>query len=288
MPAVPTPFREDGAFAPELLSGVLEELGETGIAGCLILGSNGEAFSLTDAERREVLETARRSVPARLFFLAGCGAESTRLALDRVREAAAAGADAALVLTPHYLKGSFRPEGYYEHYARLADAAPIPIYAYNIPQFTGVALEVGIVARLAAHPNFHGMKDSSGNITYLSQIVAAAGPEFRVLAGSDKVLASAALMGAAGAVLALANVAPERCVRLLELCRAGKWDEAAHLQSSLIPVGTAVTTRFGVPGLKAGMRLLGRDAGSPRLPLLPLPGAETREIEATFREAGML
>src|SRR5438552_4739911 len=143
LPAVPTPFREDGAFAPELLSGVLEELGKTGIAGCLILGSNGEAFSLTDAERREVLETARRSVPARLFFLAGCGAESTRLALDRVREAAAAGADAALVLTPHYLKGSFRPEGYYEHYARLADAAPIPIYAYNIPQFTGVALEVG-------------------------------------------------------------------------------------------------------------------------------------------------
>jgi 4-hydroxy-2-oxoglutarate aldolase len=287
LPAVPTPFRGD-APAPELLERLIAALVPTGLAGFLVLGSNGEAFSLTDAEREDVLRAARRVIPKSQFFLAGCGAESTHVALARVAQAADCGADAALVLTPHYLRAWMSAEGYFRHFAGLADAAPLPIYLYNIPQFTGVTLDVDTVARLSAHPNIHGMKDSSGNVTYLTQVVAAAGRNFALLAGSDKVLASALLMGAAGGILALANVAPRECVQLYDLCRAGRWDEAARLQSRLLPMGTAVTTRFGVPGLKAGLRLLGLDAGEPRLPLLPLADVEVAEVESVFRAGGLL
>ncbi len=287
LPAVPTPFVED-RLETGLLEALIEQLASTGLHGFLILGSNGEAFSLTDPERREGLKCARRAIPRDKFFLAGCGAESTHLALERVKEAADAGADAALVLQPHYLKGSFREDGYLEHFARLADRSPIPIYLYHIPQFTGVSMEPETAGRLSLHPNIHGLKDSWGNITWLTRAITASGPDFHVLCGSDKVLASALLMGARGAVLALANVAPEECVKLFDLCRAGRWDEAAQLQARLIPVGSIVTTRFGVPGLKAGLRLLGRDAGAGRLPLLPLSEAQVQEIAGAFRAGGLL
>ena len=287
LPAVPTPFVEDRLDTGKL-GRLIESLVPTGLAGFLILGSNGEAFSLTDQERREVLQAARRAIPQGKFFLAGCGAESTHLALERIREASDCGANAALVLQPHYLKGSFVEQGYVEHFNRLADHSPIPIYLYHIPQFTGVSLEPETVGKLSRHPNIHGLKDSWGNITWLTRAVSAAEPEFHVLCGSDKVLASAFLMGARGAVLALANVAPEECVKLHGLCAAHRWEEAAQLQARLIPMGSIVTTRFGVPGLKAGLRLLGRDAGEGRLPLLPLSAAQVEEIESTFRSGGLL
>ena len=287
LPAVPTPFVDERLDTGKL-SALIEALAPTGLSGFLILGSNGEAFSLNDSERREVLQAARRAIPGEKFFLAGCGAESTSLALERIREAAECGANAALVLQPHYLKGSFLEQGYVEHFTRLADQSPIPIYLYHIPQFTGVSLEPETVGRLSRHPNIHGLKDSWGNVTWLSRAVAAAAPEFHVLCGSDKVLASALLMGARGAVLALANVAPEECVHLYELCASQRWEEAARLQHRLIPVGTVVTTRFGVPGLKAGLRLLGREAGEGRLPLLPLTAVQVEEIESAFRSGGLL
>ena len=287
LPAVPTPFRDDAPSAA-LLEGLIAALVPTGLSGFLVLGSNGEAFSLTDAERGEVLRAARRAIPKDRFFLAGCGAESTRVAAERVAQAAGAGADAALVLTPHYLRAHMRPAGFERHFTELAERAAIPIYLYNIPQFTGVSLDVEVVARLARHPKIQGMKDSSGNVTYLTQVVGAAGPDFALLAGSDKVLAAALLMGAAGGILALANVAPRECVQLHDLCRAGRWDEAARLQARLLPMGTAVTTRFGVPGLKAALALLGRDAGEPRLPLLPLTDPERAEVAGILRAGGVL
>jgi 4-hydroxy-2-oxoglutarate aldolase len=287
LPAVPTPFL-DGAAAPGLQERLIEALVPAGLSGFLVLGSNGEAFSLTDAERGEVLRAARRAIPAGKFFLAGCGAESTHVARERVAQAADCGADAALVLTPHYLRSCMRPEGFERHFSELADAATIPVYLYNIPQFTGVTLDVGVVGRLSRHPNIHGMKDSSGNVTYLTQVASAAAAGFALMAGSDKVLAAGLLMGAAGGILALANVAPRECVELYELCRAAHWEQASGLQSRLLPVGTVVTSRFGVPGLKAGLRLLGLEAGEPRLPLLPLTAAETAEVAAVFRAGGLL
>src|SRR5512141_2120081 len=166
LPAVPTPFR-GGEPGLDLLERLIESLAPTGLAGFLVLGSNGEAFSLTDAERGEVLKAARRAIPRDKVFLAGCGAESTPVAAERVAQAAAAGAGAALVLTPHSLRSCMRPEGFYRHFSELADAAKLPVYLYNIPQFTGVTLDVDVVARLSRHPNVHGMKDSSGNVTYL-------------------------------------------------------------------------------------------------------------------------
>jgi 4-hydroxy-2-oxoglutarate aldolase len=287
LPAVPTPFRA-GEADPGTLERLIEGLVPTGLSGFLVLGSNGEAFSLTDAERAEVLGAARRAIPKEKFFLAGCGAESTRVAAERVAQAAGCGADAALVLTPHYLRSCMRPEGFARHYEELAEVAALPIYLYNIPQFTGVTLDPAVVERLSRHPNIHGMKDSSGNVTYFTQVATAAAPGFALMAGSDKVLAASLLMGAAGGILALANVAPRECVELYSLCRAGRWDEASKLQARLLPVGTAVTTRYGVPGLKAGLGLLGREAGEPRLPLLPLTGAETAEVAGVFRSGGLL
>ncbi len=286
-PAVPTPFERD-ELRPDLLGALIAKLVPMGLHGFLILGSNGEAFSLNDAERDTVLRTAREAIPKDRFMLAGCGAESAKVALERVKEAAAAGADGALILTPHYLKGSFRKESLFEHFTRVADGSPIPTYLYNIPQFTGVTIDVEVVARLSQHPNIHGMKDSSGNVTYHASVAAVKDQAFDLFAGSDKVLVPSLLMGASGGILAVANVAAARCLELYELARAGSWPEAACKQAALLKVGTMVTTRFGVPGLKAALKLLGMDAGEPRLPLLPCSAAEESEIRTTFQAAGLL
>jgi 4-hydroxy-2-oxoglutarate aldolase len=186
------------------------------------------------------------------------------------------GADCALVVTPCYFKGSMKPQILYEHFIAVAESSKIGILLYNVPQFTGINMEPELVARLSEHPNIIGIKDSSGNIGQLSEIVHLSRKGFAVFVGSAPVFFPALCVGAAGGILAVAQVAPQTCVNILNLFKKGKMDDARTLQSRMTPLAKAVTTKYGIGGLKMAMDLAGYFGGNPRPPLMRL-GKEVQE-----------
>ncbi|MGH7408954.1 MAG: dihydrodipicolinate synthase family protein [Candidatus Methylomirabilales bacterium] len=287
LPPVTTPFAPDGGLALERLAANLTAWHETALSGYLILGSNAEAVTLTEEEKLRILETARAHIPRDRLLLAGTGEEGTAATIALTRAAARLGADAALVVTPGYYKGQMRSRELIAHYTAVAEASPIPVLIYNVPQFTGVTVEPEVVARLAEHRNIVGMKDSAGNVTTLTEYLRLAPEGFAVFVGSAAIFYAGCALGACGGILALANATPRACVELYSLAREGKGAEAAALQRRLLPAVRALTTRFGIGGLKHAMDLLGYYGGPPRPPLLPPTQAEQAEIRKALTESGL-
>ncbi len=180
-----------------------------------------------------ILATVRESAEEEKKLLAGAGAESTAETIERTKRAAELGYDAALVKTPHYYKPAYKPEVLITHFRHVADESPIPVMLYSIPQFTGISLAAADVAALAEHPNIMGIKDSSGNVQGIGEIIGATPPAFQVLVGSAASMYPSLAIGARGAILALACALPEKCVALFELFRQGHHEQARELQSIL-------------------------------------------------------
>ena len=287
-PPIPTPFDAQEEVALGALIETLERWNQYDLAGYVVLGSNGEAVYLTGQEKLHVLETVRRAIPADKLMIAGTGCESTRETIALTRQAAQVGADAALVLTPHYYGSKMTPDSLVRHYQAVADGSPIPILLYNVPGFTHVDVDAATIARAAQHTNVAGIKDSGGNLAKLADVVRLTGPDFQVLAGSAGFFLAGLAVGAVGGVLALANVAPQECIGIHRLFKAGQWEEAAELQRRLVPVNAAVTARFGVAGLKAAMDMLGYYGGPVRPPLLDLTDAERHVLRGILVEGGVV
>jgi 4-hydroxy-2-oxoglutarate aldolase len=266
----------------------LEHWNTYDLAGYVVLGSNGEAVYLSAQEKQRVLETARRAIPADKVLIAGSGGESTRETIAQTRRAAEAGADVALVITPHYYGGKMTPEALARHFQAVAESSPIPIVLYNVPKFTHVDMDATTVARLAQHPNVVGVKDSGGNVAKLADVVRLAAPDFQVLAGSAGFFLAGLMLGAVGGVLALANVAPQQCIDVYRLSLAGQWDQAAELQRLMVPVNAAVTAHFGIAGLKAALDMLGYYGGPVRSPLLDLTESECSSLRDILTTGGVL
>lgn len=288
-PPVPTFFGEDEALELDTLREHIRRLRERGIGNFVALGSNGEAVHLDAEERRAVIAAIREAAGAEAQVLAGAGAQSTRETIALCRLAAEAGADVALVLPPFYYRGQMNGVALRGHFLAVADASPLPVMIYNMPaNAAGVDLDAETVVTLSAHPNLIGMKDSAGNTAKLAEIVAGAREGFAVLAGSAGFLLPALAVGATGAVAALANVAPEACLRLLALFEEGRLAEARQLQARLVPVNTAVTSGYGVAGLKAALQFVAHYGGEPRRPLAPLGEAERVRLRSLLAEADLL
>jgi 4-hydroxy-2-oxoglutarate aldolase len=290
-PPVPTPFDAQGEIAPSQLAANLGRLAAAALSGFIILGSNGEYVYLDEAEKRALFEAARQAIPADRLFIAGTGAESTRLALRLTLAAAEAGADAAIVITPAYYKPAMGHEAQVSHFTSLADASPIPLILYNMPAYTGLDLAAGTVLKLAEHPNIIGLKESSGNVVKIGEIcreVSARSLDFAVLAGSASFLQAAVAVGASGGVVATANVAPEHCIEVYHLAKGDRPDQPAQaardLQHRILPLNAAVTTRFGVAGLKYAMEKVRLYGGAVRPPLLPLTAQGRAEIDRILLE----
>jgi 4-hydroxy-2-oxoglutarate aldolase len=285
-PPITTPFDERGEVSYDALARNLGRWQGYDLAGYVILGSNGEAAYLSDREKRGVLEQARAAIPGDKLLIAGTGCESTGATIALTADAAQIGADAALVITPHFFPlNADRLLGYYR---AVADAAPIPIVLYNVPKFTHTDMDADTIARVAAHPNIIGIKDSGGNITKIGDTIRQAGPDFQVLAGSAGFLFASLALGAVGGVVALANIAPQQAIDIHHLSQQGAWAEAAALQRRMIPVNSAVTARFGVPGLKAALDMLGWYGGPVRAPLIDLSEGEREILRGVLAEGGLL
>lgn len=285
---IPTPFDRHGDVDAGRLRAALTHWLTTPLHGFVILGSNGESALVDERESDHVVAVARDVVPRGRAFIVGAGRESTRATIDAGRRAASLGADALLVRTPGFFKTQMTAPAFVRHYTAVADASSIPVMLYNFTAVTGVTLPIEAVAQLSAHPNIVGMKESNGDIQRVADLIAAVPAEFRVLVGSSTTFCDAIRLGAAGGILALASVVPDASTRVFEWTRAGRHDEAAALQQQLLPLAKLLGMRYGVPGLKAALKLIGCDVGDPRPPLLPLDEAaisEIRQALATFQDA---
>ncbi|HZC06242.1 MAG TPA: dihydrodipicolinate synthase family protein [Ktedonobacterales bacterium] len=288
-PPVPTFFHQDESLDLDTQRMHIERLRERGIVNIVALGSNGEAVHLDRDERRAVIGAIREAAGAEAQILAGVGAQSTRETIALCQLAADAGADVALALPPSHYGGKMGMAVQRAHFLAVADASPLPVMVYNMPaNAAGIDLDAETVISLSTHPNIIGMKDSSGNVTKMAEVAAGAREGFTVLAGSAGFLLPAMVIGAQGAIAALANIAPRECLRLLDLYHQGKLTDARALQARLIPVNTAVTSGYGVAGLKAALQFVAHYGGEPRRPLAPLGEGDRVRLRSLLAQADLL
>jgi len=287
-PPIPTPFDRHGRVDHDQLAANLEKWQKTPLKGFAVLGSNGESVLLKTEEKVETWRTAGKAIVSDRLFIAGTGCESTAETLELTEKAAVAGAHAAMIVTPHYYRPRMDHTALCAHYTFVADRSPIPIILYNVPGFTGVDLESGTIIELAAHPNIIGLKESSGNVVKMGQVVHAARDHFQVLAGSGSFLLPALSVGAVGGVMALAALAPYELQKIVDCFYNGEMGKAREIQLRLIAPNAAVTTGFGIAGLKEALDLMGMYGGPVRSPLRPLDESQRSELEGILREAHIL
>ncbi|MEW6624451.1 MAG: dihydrodipicolinate synthase family protein [Bacillota bacterium] len=276
---IPTPFVQ-GEISFEKLKSNIRYWAGTDLEGLVVLGSNGEAPLLDFKEKTALISHVREYLPENKKVIAGTGCESARETLKLSKAAADEGADAVLVINPNYYKSEMKDENLKAFYIEVAEKSQLPVILYNMPRNTGVNLSSELVVDLSYHQNIIGIKDSSGNIAQMSEIAAFSKQGFVLFAGSASFLLPSLLMGATGGTLAAANIAPGACCEIIRLFNTGDFEGARKMQQQILPVNKAVTSGFGVAGLKAAMDMLGLYGGEPRLPLLPL----TQEKRVRLRE----
>jgi len=286
-PPIITSFREDGAVDYDDLEANLRHWVSQPLDGVVMPGSNSEAAYLTHEERVSIWRVCAdvlRGTGKRL--IAGTGVESTAETIELTNEAAALGADAALVLPPMFYRAQLTPEVLMAHYRAVADASPIPLLVYNVPAFTNIDFAPATLLTMGEHERIVGCKDSSANVVKCASVLAAR-PDFQVFSGTGSALLPFLSIGAVGGIMALANFAAEPLRKLWDAFHAGRWDEARRLQLALADINTAVTARYGVAGLKYAMDRTGFRGGALRRPLQPLAADGRAEIDRLLAKLGV-
>jgi 4-hydroxy-2-oxoglutarate aldolase len=265
---VVTPFDRSGEVDEAAFVRNLRAHLAAGLSGIVVAGSTGEAALLEDHERARLVELARAELTGGQPLIVGAGAESTRAVIARSRRAAERGADAILVVAPHYYGEPMT--ALREHYLRIADASPVPVLLYTIPKYMHFALAPELVLELARHDNITGMKDSSGDGALFRQYLQARSASFQVLTGSGTLYGEALTLGADGAILAVGLFAPAQALDVLAAARAGDAAALASAQARLTPLAARIVGGMGVAGVKAALDAVGLGGGPLRPPLRAL------------------
>ncbi|KAJ5626134.1 hypothetical protein N7510_002443 [Penicillium lagena] len=263
-------------------------LARTGVAGLVTQGSNGEAVHLDRDERKAITAATRRAVDAAGYpsmpVISGCGAASTRETVQLCQDAAASGADAVLVLPPSYYKALVNIEAMYAHFRTVADASPVPVLIYNFPgASSGLDLSSDDILALSQHPNIIGCKLTCGNTGKLARVAAAAKPGFLTFGGSADFTLQTLVVGGAGIIGGVANVIPRSCVRVMELYRSGKVDEAQRAQAVVARADWAAI-HGGFVAVKSALQSYHGYGGLPRRPCVPPSDQAAAAIQGEFRE----
>ena len=280
----PTPFDADGTVNAPAIRSNIESWNRTGVAGYVALGSTGERVHLGERECLEVIEAARASVPDSLSLIVGVGQQSTRATVEEARRFAEAGADSVLVITPHFYRSEMTHAALVRHYTTVADASPVPVLLYSVPQFTNVTIGPETIASLSEHENIVGVKDSSGDVLALAEIVRLVPEDFAVLTGNGAALYPALCAGARGGILAVGCIAPRLSVTICEAFQSGDHERARLAQQKLARLTRGVLSRYGIGGLKAALDILGCAGGHVRPPLQDSVEEARREVAAILRE----
>jgi len=260
-----TPFDPDGQISTSAITSNIKEWSARGVIGFVVLGSTGERVHLDEREYLEVIEASRAASDS--VLIVGAGQQSTIGTIKEIKNAARAGAEAVLVITPYFYRPAITQETLVDYYTAVADEAPVPVLLYSMPPLTGIKIEPETVARLSEHPNIIGVKDSSNDVAGFRRTVELCPNDFAVMTGNGTVLLEALRAGATGGILAVGCVVPDVCVEIFRAFGAQDLDRAERLQKQLTPLALAVTTKYGIGGLKAALDLAGYRGGAVRAPL---------------------
>lgn len=279
--ALVTPFL-DGKVNYPMLEQLLRRQMEAGVRAVVLCGTTGEAPTLSDEEKLAIFRRGKDFVGDGCLILAGTGSNCTAHAVDLSAAAQEAGADGLLVVSPYYNKAT--PEGLYRHYSAIAGAVHIPVVLYNVPTRTGVDIPVEVYRRLARISNIAGVKEASGDITKISGILAACGPDFSIWSGNDQQTAAAIALGAKGIISVTANVAPVQVQALAMAALDGDLDTAAALQLRLLELNDLMFCQVNPIPVKAAMKIIGYDCGDCRLPLTPLAPEYQKKLQSVLTD----
>ena len=275
-----TPFDSGGRISTADIASNIKAWSARGVIGFVVLGSTGERVHLDEREYLEVIEASRAATDS--VLIVGAGQQSTINTIKEINSAARAGAQAVLVITPYFYRPAITQETLINYYTAVADAAPVPVLLYSMPPLTGIKIEPETVARLSEHPNIIGVKDSSNDVAGFRRTVELSPRAFAVMTGNGTVLLDALRAGATGAILAVGCVVPEICVEIFRLFAAGELERAERLQKELTPLASAVTTKYGIGGLKAALDLAGYRGGAVRAPLRAPDDSARAEIKSVL------
>ena len=260
-----TPFDPKGQISTTDIASNIRAWSARGVIGFVVLGSTGERVHLDEREYLEVIEVSRAASDS--VLIVGAGQQSTVNTIKEIKSAAQAGAEAVLVITPYFYRPAITQETLVNYYTAVADAAPVPVLLYSMPPLTGIKIDPETVARLSEHPNIIGVKDSSNDVAGFRRTVELCPSDFAVMTGNGTVLLDALRAGATGGILAVGCVVPEVCVEIFRAFGEGDVERAEKLQSELTPLASAVTTKYGIGGLKAALDMAGYRGGAVRAPL---------------------
>ena len=284
-PPLTTPFIDDEVSFDKFLENLIKYEMKI-LSGYVLFGSNGESVFLTREEKLQLITTIRKHTNRKIIV--GTGLDSIKETISLTNDAAEAGADYALIITPSFFKSEMKHRTFLNYFTKVADSVMIPVILYNVPKFTGVNIEVETIVELSSHPNIIALKDSTEISSRISELAANVHPDFKLIVGTASVLFSGLSSGAVGGILALANIAPDECIQIYNLMREKNFERALEIQNRMIPVNKAVTEKFGVAGLKAAMDMMGYFGGHPRLPLEPLNEAQLIELKMILKKASLI
>ncbi|MFN8571980.1 MAG: dihydrodipicolinate synthase family protein [Gemmatimonadaceae bacterium] len=285
---VVTTFDDRGDVALDAFGANIEAHLEAGLHGIVVCGSTGEAALLEEPERLRLIEMARSVIPSDRWLIVGTGAESTRACIRRCKDAASRGADATLVVAPHYYANAMSTPALLAHYTAVADASPIPVLLYNIPKYMHFKLEPELVSQLAKHPNIVGMKDSSGDLATLERYLTAQSDQFTVITGHGGSFHQALTLGVRGGILAVALFAAELSLEVYRAHVARQLGDGAEAQNRLTPLAIDIVGRLGIGAVKVAMERVGLQGGPVRPPLLPSSAADVAQVDTLLREAALV
>ena len=288
IPPILTPFKENGEVDYDAHVFNIEKWNDTQLSGYLVLGSNGETPYLNEVEKLKLIELTVKHAHKDRLILAGTGMESARETISLTNKAADLGVHAALILTPFYYHSKMNDEAQIRFFSEVADNTRVPILIYNVPAFTHVNISTHAVNVLSQHPNIIGMKDSTGNIVQLVRFQRLVSQEFNLILGTFSAWYPALTLGIQAGIFAVANCAPNECSMVQEAFEAGEENKARDIYRRIFPVNEAVTTTFGVPGLKYACELVGYRSGIVRTPLLPLNNEQRITMSKILKEAKLV
>jgi 4-hydroxy-tetrahydrodipicolinate synthase len=279
--AIVTPFTDEDAFDEVAFRGLIDFQIASGAAGLLVIGGSGEFVSLTPPERQLVIDVAIDQAARRIPIIVGALAPGTKEVQETVRYAAKAGSDAVLVLPSYYIKAS--ADGVYEHFARVADSAPIPIVAYNNSSRTGITLDVGILERLARIPSIVALKECERDLAIVAAEISAIGERIAILSGDDDLGFPTFLLGSPGGIFMSANLVPAFHRKLFEATMNSDLAAARKAHYALLPLIEALYTANHPGPLKDAMRLVGYPVGGARAPLQRASAENLKRAEIALK-----
>lgn len=283
--AIVTPMHTDGSIDYEALGRFVEFQIGSGINGLVVMGTTGENATIEPEDQKKVIAYTVEKVAGRVPVIAGTGTNNTEHVLHNTRNACQVGADAILVVTPYYNKAT--QNGLVTHFTAVADESTLPVILYNVPGRTGCNLLPGTVAKLSEHPNIVAIKEATGSLAQMIEIMHLCGDKIDVYSGEDGLTVPMMAMGAKGTISVLSNVAPRQSVAMTDACLRGDYAAAAKMQCDLLPLINALFSEVNPIPAKAATAAMGFGADALRLPLTSMEEQNRAVLFAEMRKLGI-